>query len=163
MILSMIAAIGKNNELGNNNWLLWHLPNDMKHFRETTRGHAVIMGRKTFESLPGGPLPKRRNIVVTRDKDYKAEGIELAYSLETAINMLKHTDEEVFIIGGGQLYAQAMPFADRLYITRVDNAPLADTFFPDIGPEWKEIFREEHAPDAEHLFPYAFLTYEKIA
>src|SRR3989338_1558698 len=118
MILSLIAAIGKNNELGKNNTLLFHLPADMKFFRDTTRGHAVIMGRKTFESLPG-ILPNRRNVIITRDQNYKKEGIEVVHSIEEAVNLFNNPPaggEEVFIIGGAEIYKQAMPIADKLYI-----------------------------------------------
>lgn len=169
----MIAAIGKNNELGNKNWLLWNMPADMKHFRETTKGKVVIMGRKTFESFPNGPLPNRENVVVTRDKDYYRPGITVVHSLEEALRYAaleqgKHFEEkqeetEIFIIGGGELYKLGMPKAQKLYITRVDDAPEADTFFPEIGPEWKEISREEHLADAENPHAYAFLTYKKTA
>ncbi|MCE9549224.1 dihydrofolate reductase, partial [Candidatus Nomurabacteria bacterium] len=101
-MISLIAAIGKNNELGKGNTLLWHMPTDMAHFRDTTRGHTVIMGRKTFESLKG-PLPKRKNMVVTRDENYKKDGIEVVHSLTEAVEKTKD-EEEVFIIGGGELY-----------------------------------------------------------
>lgn len=163
MILSLIAGIGTHNELGGKNQLLWHLPNDMQYFRTTTKGHPIIMGRKTFESI-GRALPHRRNIVVTRDESYSAEGIECASSLEKALELFKESDEEVFLIGGGELYKQALPFADKLYITHIDTASLetalvADTFFPQIGPEWKEISREDHAPDAEHAYGYSFVVY----
>src|SRR3989344_5041237 len=120
-MISLIAAIGENNELGKKNALLWHMPADMKHFRETTSGHIVVMGRKTFESL-NGPLPKRRNIVVTRDKNYKREGIEIVHSLEEAVNLPRGTlgkEEEVFVIGGADIYKQATTIADRLYITHI--------------------------------------------
>ena len=167
----MIAAIGKNNALGKDNTLLWSMPADMKHFRDTTRGHTVIMGRKTFESLPGGPLPKRENIVVTRDRSYIRPGIVVMHSLPEALRYAaleqgKHFEEkqeetEIFIIGGGELYKQGMDFANKLYITRIDDSPEADTFFPEIGPEWNEVSRDEHQPDAEHKFAYTFLVYKK--
>ena len=167
----MIAAIGKNNELGNKNGLLWNMPTDMKHFRETTKGHMVIMGRKTFESFPNGPLPNRENVVITRDRDYYRPGITIMHSLEEALRYAaleqgKHFEEkqeeaEIFIIGGGEIYKQGMPFANKLYITRVDDAPEADTHFPAIGPEWKEISRDEHPADAENPHAFAFVTYKK--
>lgn len=173
MITAMIAAIGRNNELGKNNTLLWHMPADMKHFRETTRGHTVIMGRKTFESLPNGPLPKRENIVVTRDRDYLRPGIVVMHSLPEALRYAaleqgKHFEEkqeetEIFIIGGGELYKEGMNFANKLYITRIDDSPEADTFFPEIGPEWKEISKEEHESDSENPHAYTFITYKKTA
>ncbi len=169
----MIAAIGNNNALGKGNTLLWHMPADMKHFRETTRGHTVIMGRKTFESLPNGPLPKRENIVVTRDTSYAREGIVVMHSLPEALRYAaleqgKHFEEkqeetEVFIIGGGELYKEGMNFANKLYITRIDDSPEADTFFPEIGAGWKETSIERHEADAENPHAYTFLTYKKTA
>ncbi len=171
MIVSMIAAVGRNNELGRSNTLLWDMPADMKHFRDTTRGHTIIMGRKTFESLPNGPLPYRENIVVTRDRDYYRPGITIVHSLEEAVRFAaleqgKHFEEkqeetEIFIIGGGELYTQGMALAHKLYITRVDDAPEADTHFPPIGPEWKEVSRDEHPADAENPHAHAFIVYKK--
>ena len=162
MIISLIAAIGANNELGRNNQLLWKLPADMAHFRDTTRGHTVIMGRKTFESI-GRPLP---------DRSYYAKGVTVVHSLDEALRFAaleqgKHFEEkqeetEVFVIGGGELYKEAISRAQKLYITRVDDAvPDADTFFPEIGPEWKEISKEEHTPDETNAFPFTFHTYKK--
>src|SRR3989344_4986634 len=164
MKLSLIAAIGKNNELGKNNTLLWHMPEDMKYFREITRGHAVIMGRKTFESLPGGPLPKRRNMVITRDKTYLRHGVDVVHSLEEAIALFKESSDEIFVIGGGEIYKQAMQYADKLYITHVDAEEKdADTFFPEIIPIlWNEISRKEHKADEKNPHDYTFSIYEKI-
>ena len=161
-MISLIAAIGKNNELGKNNTLLWHMPADMKFFRDTTRGHTVIMGRKTFESLKG-PLPKRTNIVITRDKNYKRDGIEVVNSLEEGLGKTKN-ESEVFIIGGAEIYKQAIDFADKLYITHIDAIDKnADTFFPEIIPiVWNEISHEEHKKDSENPFNYTFSIYEKF-
>ncbi|MBP9715113.1 MAG: dihydrofolate reductase [Candidatus Pacebacteria bacterium] len=164
MILSIIAAIGKNNELGKGNDLLWHMPEDMKYFRETTRGHSVIMGRKTFESLPNGPLPNRRNIVITRDKSYQKDGIEVVNSLEEAAALFQNEDAEVFVIGGGEIYKQAMDFADKLYITHIDASDKdATTFFPEIIPiAWNEISHQEHKKDEKNPHDYTFSVYEKF-
>ncbi len=159
MILSIIAAIGKNNELGKGNTLLWHMPADMKHFRETTSGHPVIMGRKTFESI-GRPLPNRRNIVITRDINYKAEGVEVMHSLEETIKQAQ-SENEVFVIGGAEIYKQAMPFANKLYLTKVDSEAEADAFFPTIGPEWQEKSKDVHSADEKNPHAYTFLVYEK--
>jgi dihydrofolate reductase len=161
-MISLIAAIGKNNELGKNNTLLFHMPADMKFFRDTTRGHTVIMGRKTFESL-SGPLPKRRNIVITRDTEYKKEGIEVMHSFEEALREVKD-EEEAFVIGGAEIYKQALPLADRLYITHIDAEDNeADSFFPEIIPiMWNEVKHEEHKADAENKFDYTFSVYEKF-
>lgn len=161
-MISLIAAIGKNNELGKKNALLWSLPADMKHFRETTKGHTVIMGQKTFESI-GRPLPNRRNIVLTQDKSLKSEGVEIVYSPEEAENLL-NKDEENFVIGGGMIYKLFIDRADRLYITHVDASfPDADTFFPEIIPVvWNEISHEEHKKDSENPFDYTFSVYERF-
>ncbi len=161
-MISLIAAIGKNNELGKGNTLLWHMPADMKFFRDTTRGHTVVMGRKTFESLKG-PLPKRRNIVITRDKNYKTNGIEVVHSLEEALGQIR-TEKEVFIIGGAEIYKQAIDYADKLYITHVDAIDKkADSFFPEIIPiVWNEVSHIEHKKDAENPFDYTFSIYEKF-
>ena len=176
MIISIIAAIGKNNELGKNNTLLWHLPADMKHFKEITSGHTVIMGRKTFESI-GQPLPNRRNIVVTRDEKYKAENIEITHSLEEAFKIERTSpqpspyqgegaknNEEVFVIGGAEIYKQALEYAQKLYITQIEAEDKdANVFFPEIIPiVFGEISREEHTPDEKNPLPYTFIEYERL-
>jgi dihydrofolate reductase len=160
MTLSLIAAIGQNNELGKDNKLLWDMPADMKHFRDTTRGKAVIMGRKTHESI-GRPLPNRRNIVVTRDMNYQKEGIEVVHSMEEALALFAGSDEEVFDIGGAEIYSMGMPFANRLYITHINQSFEADTFFPPIDASWKKVSVEEHPADIENPYPYTFTIYEK--
>ena len=166
MILSIISAIGKNNELGKGNALLWDLPRDMKHFRETTAGHTVVMGQKTFDSI-GHPLPKRRNIVLSKDMNLKIEGVEVVHSFDELYTLLEKTgteNEEVFIIGGAQIYKQAMDKADRLYVTHVNQVfSDADTFFPTIeNTTWKEVGREHYDPDAENKFTLDFSVYEKL-
>ena len=162
-MISIIVAIGKNNEIGKGNALLWHMPADMKYFRETTRGHTVVMGRKTFESMDR-PLPNRKNIVITRDKEYKREGIEVVHSLEEALALLKGSKEEIFIIGGAEIYKQAINLADKLYITHIDGEDKeADTFFPEIIPiVWNEVSHEEHEADEKNPHNYIFLVYEKF-
>ncbi len=161
MTLSLIAAIGKNNELGKNNTLLWNMPADMKHFRDTTRGHTVIMGRKTFESI-GRPLPNRRNIVITRDNQYQKDGIEVVHSMEEALALVKDSDEEVFNIGGSEIYKVGMPFADKLYITHIDGSFDADAFFPEIkNTEWEQSSTEPYEKDAENPYNYSFTVYTK--
>jgi len=159
MNISIIAAIGRNNELGKKGDLIWKLPNDLKNFKKITEGHTVIMGRKTFESI-GKPLPNRKNIVITRNKKFKATGIEIAHSLKNAINLAKK-DKEVFIIGGGEIYKEAMNLAGRLFITHIDaEDKKADTFFPDIVPiVFGEVSREQHKKDAKHPFDYDFVEY----
>lgn len=161
MILSLIAGIGKNNELGKDNKLLWDLPSDMKFFRETTSGHPVIMGRKTFESI-GRPLPKRRNIIITRDTTYTHEGIEVVHSIDEALALFANTDEEVFVIGGAEIYKQSLPFADKLYITEVEKEFDADAFFPAFDKaHWALSSRDSRPADEQHEVPYAFVTYIK--
>lgn len=143
-MINIIAAIGKNRELGFNNKLLWHIPQDLKHFKQLTLGHPVIMGRKTFMSL-GKPLPGRTNIVVTRSSVLNnTSGVLFAGSLEEAIEEAKKTDkEEIFVIGGGQVYNQALPLADRLYLTVIDETAPADTYFPDYSEFKKTISKEK--------------------
>jgi len=171
-MISLIAAIGKNNELGKNNTLLWSMPADMKHFQETTRGHTVIMGRKTFESLGhsstgelGRSLPNRRNIVITRDENYSRRDIEVVHSLEEALNLAKsEKNEEIFIIGGAEIYRQTILLADKLYLTHIgaeDNT--ADSFFPKIDKsKWREVSRKEHKKDKDNPCDYTFSIYERI-
>jgi len=173
MILSIISAIGKNNEIGRKNELLWNLPIDMKHFRETTSGHPVIMGQRTFESLgidsngqPGKPLPNRRNIVLTLDKDFKRENCEVVYSIEELDKLLKDTmteNEEAFIIGGGQIYKLFIDRVDRLYITHV-NAEFtdADTYFPIIDQSrWEKISENKNEKDEKNIYDCNFVIYKK--
>ena len=162
-MLSLIAAVARNRAIGKDNQLLWHLPEDMKHFRETTRGKPVVMGRKTWESLPEKfrPLPGRQNIVVSRDPAYKAHEADLAGSLEAALTLASGA-EEIFVIGGEQLYRAALPLADRLYLTEVELAPEADAFFPELDPAaWREIGRSEDQDAAAALPRYAFVTYAR--
>jgi dihydrofolate reductase len=162
-MISIIAAIGKNNELGKKNALLWSLPADMKHFKNITTLHTVIMGRKTFESI-GKPLPNRRNIVITRDANYKKEGVEIAHSLAGALDLIKDKNEEIFIIGGAELYKETIKIADKLYITHIEAEDKdADAFFPEIIPiVFLETSREEHKKDAENSYDYTFSIYEKF-
>lgn len=162
MKISIVVAVGKNNEIGKNNKLLCRLPADLKRFKEITLEHTVIMGRKTVESLPKGPLPNRRNIVVSRNKNRTIEGAEVYSSLDYAL--LKSMDEdEVFIIGGAQIYAQALPIADKLYLTRIHAGfPDADAFFPEIDRSvWREIHRETFPADEKNPHSFTFLEYER--
>ncbi len=167
MRLSIIVAIAKNNAIGLNNKLIYWLPNDLKRFKSLTTGNTIIMGRKTFESLPKGALPNRRNIVLSRNgKPEDFPGAELYRSLNEALEQCKAVSSplnEVFIIGGASLYAEALPIADRLCLTYVDDTPAeADTFFPEFNPaEWKETFREEHDIDEKHAQRYAFIDLER--
>ena len=160
--LSLIAAIGKNRELGLNGQLLWHLPDDMRHFKAATAGYPVIMGRKTWESLPERfrPLPGRTNIVVTRQPGYAAEGAIVAGSLAEARIAAARAPgaDEVFVIGGGELYAAALPDADRLHLTLVDEAAEADAFFP--AYEDAFVVREEHAGEGSPVHRFQVLEHK---
>ncbi len=159
-MIHIIAAVARNGAIGNDNKLLYSLPADMRRFRELTSGHTVVMGRRTFESLPKGALPKRRNIVLTRNRDFHAERVEVFASLRDALAACG-TDEHVYIIGGASVYAEAMSVADELNLTWVDDTPLvADTFFPDVDEtQWTETRRETFEPDERHAHAYAFVDY----
>ena len=159
-MVSIIVAIAQNGTIGDKNSLLWHIKEDMRFFRTTTSGHAVIMGRKTFESLGSKPLPKRKNIVITRaERDF--EGAFTAHSLQEAIAMAEG-DEEIFIIGGAQIYAEALSVADRMYITRVERDYEGDTSFPDIDyTKWRLVSEERYERGEEFDAPFAFLCYDR--
>jgi dihydrofolate reductase len=163
-MICIMAAMGRKRELGNKNKLPWHLPDDLKRFRDITRGHSIIMGRKTYESI-GKVLPDRQNIVVTRDPDYKVPGGVVVNSMEEAIGYTTEDvidGKEVFIIGGGEIYRLALPYADKMYLTFVDAEIPADTFFPEFNEkEWREVSAVPHAADDRHAFPFVFKTYEK--
>ena len=161
-MIAIIAAIDKNNALGFENKLLFYLPDDLKRFKALTTGHTVVMGRKTFDSLPKGALPNRRNIVLSRSKKLELPGAEVYPSLEEA---LKHCEEEeqVFIMGGASVYRQALPLADKLFLTEIDaEAEQADVYFPAIDKTvWHEIKRDVRRADDRHPCDYAFVDYEK--
>ncbi|MEN6589278.1 MAG: dihydrofolate reductase [Proteiniphilum sp.] len=160
--IALIAALDEENAIGRNGGLLCHLPNDLKHFKQITTGHTVIMGRKTYESLPKGALPNRINIVITSDHAENYPGCIIVRSVEEALTHCKE-DEKAFIIGGGKLYHSSLHLADQLYLTRIHHTfPDADTFFPEIDfGEWKLIDIEPHEADEKHHFAYSFLTYTK--
>ena len=162
MNISIIVAIAQNRAIGFENKLLYWLPNDLKRFKALTTGHTIIMGRRTFESLPKGALPNRRNIVLSR-QDIEFPGAERYASLEAALSRCKD-EEEVFIIGGASVYQEALPLADKLYITHIEDTPSeADAFFPEITPAlWKETGRETHSTDEKHLYPYSFVDYQRV-
>ena len=162
MNISIIVAIAENRAIGFENKLLYWLPNDLKRFKALTTGHTIIMGRKTFESLPKGALPNRRNIVLSR-QDIEFAGAERYSSLEQALSQCRN-EEEVFIIGGASVYQEAMALAHKLCITYIEDTPAeADAFFPEIsGNVWKETGRECHSTDEKHLYPYRFVDYIRI-
>lgn len=157
-MISIIAAIAENRALGKDNKLLWHIPEDLKRFKRLTAGHPVIMGRKTFESL-GRPLPNRVNIVITSNPQYRADGCMIADSLDEAVKKAKETAEgEIFIIGGGQIYKQAISISDKLYLTIVKGDYDADVFFPDYSDFKKVTFKQESSSN-EHI--YTFIDLER--
>lgn len=161
--LTLIAVVARNRVIGRDNQLIWHLPEDLAHFKAVTAGHTVLMGRKTWESLPPRfrPLPGRRNIVLTRQADFRAEGAEVVASLPAAL-ALTRPDEPVFVIGGADIYAQALPMADRLILTEVAEEAEGDALFPAFDRAgWRETAR--HPKTAEGGPAYAFVTYERIA
>ncbi|MGY5850013.1 dihydrofolate reductase [Salegentibacter sp. F14] len=159
-MLTMIAAAAENNALGKENDLVWHLPDDFKRFKKLTTGHHIIMGRKTFESFPQ-PLPNRTHIIITRNKNYKAEGAIVVHSLEKATEIAK-ADPQAFIIGGGEIYRLALPLANKIELTRVHADFEADTFFPDIDEnQWKLINQKFHPSDDNHKYAFTYLTYER--
>lgn len=161
--ITLIAAAGQNNELGKDNDLLWHLPDDFKRFKALTTGHHIVMGRKTFESFPK-PLPNRTHVIITRSKNYQVpEGCIVVNSLENAIEVCP-TNETIYIIGGGEIYKQSIAIANCIELTRVHHSFDADTFFPEIDVnEWEMEQSEFHDKDEKHLFAFTFETYKKKA
>lgn len=161
-MITLIAAIAKNNALGKNNDLIWHLPADLKRFKQRTSGHSIIMGRNTFESI-GKPLPNRTTIIITRNKNYTQEGCKVVHSLEEAIEITKDNDE-VYLIGGAQIYKEALEknLVDCLDITRVHQEFEADVFFPEIEATiWIETQREDFKKDEKNAYDYSFVKYLK--
>jgi dihydrofolate reductase len=160
-MISIIVAVSEDLGIGKNNELLWRIPEDMKRFKRLTSGKTVLMGRKTWESLPVKPLPGRRNIVITDIPHDCCIGAEIAYSVEEALDKCRQ-DEEVFVIGGGSIYNQFMPLANRLYITHIHKKSAADIFFPEIDRKlWKIIDKEEHISAEKDEIPYTYIIYER--
>jgi len=164
--ISIIAAFGKNRGLGFEGKLLWHLSDDLKRFKALTKGHAVIMGRKTFESI-GKPLPDRMNIVITNNPDYQApDGVVVADSMEFAVGYVTEEQlagRDIFIIGGAEIYRLGMPFTTKMYLTFVDADIPADVFFPEFDEsEWKVVTTEPHAADEKHPYPFVFKVFERV-
>ncbi len=156
----LIAAAAENNALGKDNELVWHLPNDFKRFKQLTTGHHIIMGRKTFESFPK-PLPNRTHIIITNQKDYQPENCIVVHSMSEALAAAPK-NEDVFVIGGGQIYNLAMPFADKIELTKVHSSFDADAFFPEMDPsEWQLVHEEYHPKDEKHNFDFTYQTFLK--
>ena len=161
MILSAIAAVAQNGIIGKDNDLIWHLPDDLKHFKNLTKGHTIIMGRKTWESIGSKPLPKRRHIIITRNANYFASGAEVVTSVEAAI-ALAENDDQPFIVGGAEIYKLAMPFVKRLELTYVHHDFEGDTFFPEFDKnEWETTSEVRHEADEKHQWPFTFVRLDR--
>ncbi len=163
MIISLIVAASENNVIGKGGDLPWHLPAELRYYRSTTLGKPNIMGRKTHEAI-GRPLPKRHNIVISRDPSYRAEGCDTVTTIGEAIALAKKDNvDEIFVIGGGEIYKLALPLADRLYLTRVHTViEGGEAFFPDVSwDQWKEVRRTEHLADAENPLAFTMLVYDR--
>lgn len=162
MSLSIIVAVSNNNCIGGNNGLLWKIPADLKFFKETTTGHTIVMGKKTYQSI-GRPLPNRRNIVITRDTSFSQEGVEVAHSIEEALDLSKAINDEVFIIGGGEIYRQFLPYVDKLYVNHIHGDFEGDTFFPTLDQTtWKQTKANDMPAGESTEYPITFATYERI-
>ena len=165
MIVSAIAALSRNRVIGKNNDLPWRLPDDMKFFMETTKGHHVIMGRKNYDSLlpKFKPLPQRTNIVITRQRDFVAPGCTVMHAVGPALDLArKNSETECFIIGGAEIYSLAMPHTTRLYLTEIDAHVEGDTYFPEINmKEWKEVSRQHHVADQRHAYAFDIVVYDR--
>lgn len=176
MNISIIAAMGRNRELGFGNQLPWHLPDDLKRFKALTTGHVIVMGRKTYEAI-GRPLPNRTNVVITRNKGFSAHGCVVVNSMEDAIKTAEtsrssvgansantaNSADEIFVIGGAEIYKLALPFANRMYLTHVDADMNADVYFPEFNEkEWRIVKTEPHARDEKHPYSFVFKVYERV-
>jgi len=160
-MISIIVAIAENYAIGKDNQLLWHISNDLQHFKKVTSGHTVLMGKNTYFSLPKKPLPNRKNIVITDNPNEVFDGCFMAYSIEDALAKINN-NEETFIMGGGSVYRQFFPYADKLYITKIKASFEADTFFPEISDtDWELIENEDGLIDSNSHLSYSFLTYKR--
>lgn len=155
-MIALIACMDRNHVIGKDNQIPWHLPADLKYFKETTMGHTVVMGRKTFESI-GKPLPGRRNVILTRDKGFRVEGAEVVHTVEEVLKR----QEDLFIIGGATIYEQFMPYAEKLYITKIEAEFEGDAFFPPIDETWQLVTCLPGVQDEKNPYVFSFLTYEK--
>jgi len=156
-VISIIVATSKNRVIGKSNDLIWHLPADLKRFKEMTTHNTIIMGRKTYESI-GKPLPNRRSIVITRDINYKLYGCDVVNSLEEALELC---DDNCFVIGGGEIYKQSLIYADKIYLTEIDEDFDGDTYFPELGSEWVKLSKVSFDSDEKNKHSYSFIEYEK--
>jgi dihydrofolate reductase len=159
-MICLLVAMDNNRTIGKNNDLPWYLPADLKYFKKVTMGHPIVMGRKTYESI-GRPLPGRENIIITRDKSYRIEGANVVHSIQEAID-LTNGEEEVFVIGGAEIFKQILPVSDRLYITQIEHDFDGDTFFPNINyAEWKIISKEKGIKDEKNPYDFYYVVYER--
>ena len=157
---AIVVAMDRHRVIGKNNQLPWHLPADLKHFKKTTMGHHIIMGRKTFESV-GRPLPGRVNVVISRNPDFRADDVIVVHSLDEAYRVAVG-DEQVFVIGGSEIFREALPGIERLYLTLIDHSFEGDTYFPELSlDDWILVSREDHQPDEKNRFPYSFVVYDR--
>ncbi|MGO4888913.1 dihydrofolate reductase [Anaerobacillus sp. MEB173] len=157
-MISLIVAMGEGRVIGLNNEMPWHLPADLAYFKKVTTGHTVIMGRKTFESI-GRPLPNRNNIILTRDRNFMADGCTIVHSIEEALAL----DGDLFVIGGAEIYKQFLPYTDRIYVTQIDHSFEGDTFFPQMGDEWVVVHEEAGIRDEKNRYDHRFLIYKKMS
>jgi dihydrofolate reductase len=161
VIVALLVAMSDDGVIGRDNTLPWHLPRDLQWFKSLTTGHAIIMGRTTFQSI-GRPLPNRRNIVLSRNPAFRAKGVEVAPTLEAALDLVRN-DDEVFVVGGAAIYQLALPRAERMYLTRVHAQVEGDVRFPEWRlDEWRLVWEEEHEADDGHAYPYTFQKFERI-
>ncbi len=164
-MLSLIAAVADNDVIGRDNKLPWRLSTDLKRFKELTLGHTVIMGRKTYESILealGKPLPDRKNVIITRNKEYRAPGCDVI-NWDIALDRFEKSPEEVFVIGGGEMYKTALSFAEKIYLTRVHTNPEGDVLFPKLNPlEWRTLSSERFREDERNEYPTTFTVYERV-
>ncbi|MBY7026468.1 MULTISPECIES: dihydrofolate reductase [Clostridium] len=164
-MLSIIVAIAKNNVIGNDNKLIWHISEDLKRFKEITSGKTIVMGRKTFESLPG-VLPNRKHIILTRDKNFKvnSECVEIIYDFDELLNKYKNSDTEVFIIGGGEIYKQLLPHTNKLYLTKINKDFDGDTYFPQINyDDFKVDYKSDIIIDEKSKLEYNFINLSRLS
>ncbi|WP_242920474.1 dihydrofolate reductase [Pontibacter liquoris] len=156
-MIAIVVAVAENNVIGKDNQLIWHLPADLKHFKQITMGHPMLMGRKTYESI-GKPLPGRTTIIITTQPDYTAAGCLVAHSIEEALKTGRELDQQLYLIGGAEIYKQALPHVDTIYLTRLHHTFEGDTYFPELKAEdWQVVSEENHTPDEKNKYSYSFV------
>lgn len=162
-MIAIVVAVAENNVIGKDNQLMWHLPADLKHFKKVTMGHPILMGRKTYESI-GKPLPGRTSIIITRQPEYKAEGCIVVNSVQEAVTKAEQLDDQAYLIGGAEIYRQALDVTDTIYLTRIHHKFEGDTFFPELQEEeWETVSEEHHEPDEKNKYRYSFIKLDRKA